>query len=72
MFDINKYPKTLGQSLVVKKVGHNVVDTFFGQNGWENHARFHITKTKKGTFLSQTSGKKLPQHIFKQVIEKVT
>jgi len=72
MFNIANYTRCLGNDLVIKQVGHTIVDTFFGKNGWENHARFHITKTKKGTFLSQMSGKKLPTKLFKQLLAKVT
>ena len=70
MFDILKYPKSLGQDLVVKKVGH-IIDVFFGKDGWKPHARFMVKRTVRGNFLSQVSGDKVPQNIFKQVIEKV-
>jgi len=70
MFDIATYPKSLGKDLVIKKVGH-IVDAFFGKDGWKPHARFHIKRTSRGTFLSQVSGDKVPQNIFKQVLEKV-
>jgi len=70
MFNIDTYPKTLGKDLVVKKVGH-FVDTFYGKDGWNNHARFKIVTTKNDKFLSQVSGHKLPHHIFKQVTSQV-
>ena len=71
MFDINKYPKSLGQDVVIKKVGHSTIDVFFGKEGWATHARFTTKRTARGTFLSQVSGDKVPQAIFKTVIEKV-
>jgi hypothetical protein len=70
MFNIANYPTSLGQDLVIKKVGH-IVDTFFGKDGWKPHARFHIKRTSRGTFLSQVNGDKVPQHIFKSILEKV-
>lgn len=70
MFDILKYPKTLGKDLVIKKVGH-FVDAFFGKEGWNTHARFSVKRTPRGVFLSQVSGDKVPQAIFKNIIEQV-
>ena len=48
-----------------------LVDTFYGKNGWDNHARFKIVTTKNDKFLSQINGQKLPHHIFKQVTSQV-
>lgn len=70
MFNILNYQKSLGQDLVVKKVGH-IIDVFFGKDSWKPHARFTVKRTLRGNFLSQVSGDKVPQNIFKQVIEKV-
>jgi len=70
MFDITNYPKSLGQDLVIKKVGHTI-DIFFGNNGWTPTARFVTKRSARGTFLSQVSGDKVPQSIFKEVLKKV-
>jgi len=71
MFDINKYPKSLGQDTVLKKVGH-FLDVFTGKSGWENHTRLKVVSTPKGKFLSHVHGKKLPTNIFKTLSTQVT
>lgn len=65
-----KFPNNLGNDVVVIKANH-VVDVFFGNNGWEPHARFITRKTEKGTFLTQVNGGKVPSHVFNQVLQKV-
>ena len=69
-FKIENYSKTLGQDLVIRKVGH-IIDIFYGNNGWEPHARFNSKRTSRGTFLTQIAGNKVPSHIFKQLINQV-
>ena len=71
-FKIENYKKTLSADLVIRKVGHgNTIDIFYGNNGWEPHARFNSKRTSRGTFLTQILGNKVPSHIFKQLINQV-
>lgn len=65
-----KFPNNLNNDVVVIKANH-VVDVFFGNNGWEPHARFLQRKTPKGTFLTQVTGVKVPPSVFNQVLSKV-
>lgn len=62
--------KHLGNDLVIRHANH-VVDIFWGNTGWNPHARFRIKNTPKGKFLSQINGDRVPTTIFKQVISQV-
>lgn len=65
-----KFPKNLGNDIVTI-YGNNFVDVFWGEEGWDNHARFATRKTNKGVFLSSLTPSKVPSNVFKHVINEV-
>ena len=65
-----KMPHNLGQDIVVLRTNH-VIDAFWGNNGWNPHARFVLRNTPKGKFLSQTSGETVPSPVFKAILKSV-
>lgn len=69
-FDITQYKKKLGDSIVLFKSG-NTLDVFYGDLGWNNHARFTLKRTNRGQYLNQVQGNKLPNPVFKHVILEV-
>ena len=62
--------KNLGSDVVVIHKGH-IVDVFWGNDGWEPHARFLIRNTSKGRFLTQCAGSAVPSTVFSTVSKKV-
>lgn len=34
-------------TIVIKKLSNNVFDVFFGEKGWDDHARFEVTKDRR-------------------------
>lgn len=60
------FPKNLGQDLAIFRK-NNIIDVFNGKNGWENHSRFILHRTKAGTKLIQTAGDKVSPEIKRQI-----
>lgn len=50
----------------------NVVDVFWGKEGWEPHTRLHISRPSQNTFvLSHMQGTKMPPAIKAQVLRNL-
>ena len=58
------------KNLVIKHFGHNV-DVFSGQQGWTEHTRFSVIKSKHGKRLAFVTGKTLSPAEFHFVKDKV-
>ncbi len=69
-FNIANYKKKLGEDIVIMKDGH-LIDAFWGNNGFHEHARFTSKKTNRGIYVTQISGDKIPVDVYKNILTKV-
>lgn len=69
-FNIAKHKKVLGENIVIMKVGH-FIDVFYGNDGFNDHARFVGKKTPKGIFITQLTGERIPTDVYKNILSKV-
>lgn len=65
-----KFPKNLGQEIVLLR-HNNLVDVFYGNDGWGPHARFATHRTQKGVYVKQLTEDKIPAYVFQHVIKEV-
>ncbi len=69
MFDINKYPKKLGNQLAIYQ-HNNHIDVFYGE-GWASHVRFTKKRTPSGTHLTKATQQAIPTQLYQQILQEI-
>jgi hypothetical protein len=59
--------KRLGEDVAIFNVNNHKFDVFYGNSGWNNHARFSLKKQ----FLVQESGERVPRNVLNIIHQRL-
>ena len=59
--------KRLGEDVAIFGVNNSKFDVFYGNSGWNNHARFSVKKK----VLVQESGERVPRNVLNTINQRL-